>query len=49
MKQRLIWYIKQLLPLKYDTVFRENEVKKLCIWHMWLGRCFNIRYFQLAE
>lgn len=47
--ESLKWYIKQLVPLTYDTTFYENGEHKLCIWKMFLGRCYNVRYFKLAE
>lgn len=47
--KKLIWYLKQIFPLKYDTTFTENNLRKLCIWRMWLGRCCNARYFELKE
>lgn len=48
MYKKLIWCVKQLLPLKYDTAFTEAGVGRLCIWRMWLGRCFDIRWFELS-
>lgn len=44
-----IWYLKQLLPLRYESVYLEGGKKMLCIWRMWFGRCFNVRYFELAK
>lgn len=46
--ERLRWYIKQLLPLTHITTFTENGRRRLCIWNMWLGQSFNVRYFDLA-
>jgi len=46
--QKIIWYLKQLLPLTYVTTFTENGRRRLCIWRMWWGRSFAIRYFDLA-
>lgn len=46
--ERFKWYLKQVLPLGYVTTFTENGKRRLCIWRMWLGRCFNTRYFDLA-
>ena len=46
---KLTWYLKQLFPLKYDTTFTENKMRKLCIWIMWFGRCYKARYFELKE
>lgn len=41
----MIWYLKQLFPLKYDTVYWENGEKKVEIWRMFFGRCFNIKTY----
>lgn len=38
-----MWYLKQLLPMRYKTTYRENGVRKRCVWWMWLGRAFAIR------
>lgn len=42
------WYLKQLLPLQYTSIFREGDKRILCIWRMWFGRCYAIRDFILA-
>jgi len=48
--QRISWYLKQLLPLVYVSKFTdEANIKRLCIWRMWLGRCFDVRWFVLVE
>lgn len=39
------WYLMQLFPFKYDTVYEEDGVKKVAIWNMFLGRCYNIREY----
>ncbi|MBI4468119.1 MAG: hypothetical protein HY650_02235 [Acidobacteria bacterium] len=41
----LIWYLKQLLPLKYKTVYGNGEGTRWFSteWRMWLGRCFAVR------
>lgn len=40
---KIVWYLKQALPLTYRTRYRdENGRKHYCVWNMWLGRCFNI-------
>lgn len=37
------WLLKQLLPLKYETVYRnENNERIFCSWRMWFGKPFNI-------
>lgn len=47
--ERPIWALKQLLPLRYETEYHDKEGKWFCIWKMWLGECFNTRYYKLAS
>lgn len=49
LKIRLRWYVRQILPLRYESRYREGGKPILCIWRMWLGRCFNVRSFVLAD
>ena len=42
MKDKLVWYLKQLLPLKYYSEYKLNGVPYTCRWRMWFGRCFQI-------
>lgn len=44
---RIKWCLKQLFPLLYASVYYEGEKHIACIWQMWLGRCFNVRSFEL--
>jgi len=46
--ERIKWYAKQLLPLRYESTYTENGRRWLTIWRMWFGRCFAVRNFQLA-
>ena len=49
--ERLKWYLKQLFPLTYVATYSVSgkwRRRKLCVWNMWFGRCFNVRYFDLA-
>ena len=39
---RVKWYLKQLLPLTYRTEFAEGGKRKVAVWNMWFGRCYNI-------
>jgi len=39
---RIIWLVKQVLPLKYKTHYIENDKKYYCEWRMWFGKCFDI-------
>jgi hypothetical protein len=48
-KDRLIWYLRQLLPLHYRTMYWENGRKHFVVWRMWLGNCFAIDDVVVAE
>lgn len=43
MKNKIIWYLKQLLPLTYWSFYTENNIKVMSIWKMWLGKVYNHR------
>ena len=45
--KKLIYYLKQLLPLFYVSTFTEKGQRKLCIFRMWFGHSFNVRYYDL--
>lgn len=45
----LIWYFKQLFPFVYVSRYHEGDKPKLTIWRMWMGRCYNVRTYDLAE
>lgn len=47
--RKLVWYLKQLFPFNYVTTYREEGEKRLTIWRMWFGRCFNIQTYALKE
>ena len=44
---KAIWYLKQLLPLTYTSIYTEGEQKKLSVWKMFLGKCYNIKVYNL--
>jgi len=44
---KLLWYLKQLLPLKYDTTYGQDDKKYVSIWNMWFGKCFSIKQYEL--
>jgi len=46
---RLSWCLKQLLPFQYVSTYTEDEQRKLSVFRMWFGRCFNVRTYSLAE
>ena len=41
------WYLKQLLPLSYNTVCTEKGQKKVYIWNMFLGKCYNVKAYEV--
>ena len=43
------WYIKQLLPLTYRTIYTEEGLKYFCVWNMWFGRSYNIDKYIISE
>lgn len=43
------WYAKQLVPLKYRTVYGEDGKTYACEWRMWFGRCFAIKREIIGE
>lgn len=50
---KFIYYIKQLLPLKYHSKCRvQTELGltlKLAVWTQWFGKPFNVKWFTLAD
>lgn len=47
---KLLFYIKQLLPLTYYTKYRvQTGERYLDIWTQWLCKPFNIKHFTLAD
>ncbi len=49
--QKLIWYIKQLLPLKYHTTYTDVATNKrmIAVWRMWFGRQFWVQEWELTQ
>lgn len=42
MKNKIIWYIKQLLPLTYRTEYKTEDGQRwYTVWNMWFGKSFN--------
>ncbi len=46
---KLIWHIKQLLPLKYHTTYTDTATgqRMIAVWRMWLGRQFWVQRWEL--
>lgn len=49
--KKIIFYLKQLLPLTYYSKYRvQNEERQnLAVWTQWFGKTFNIKRFTLAD
>jgi len=47
MFNKLAWYVKQILPLKYKTVYKKNDVWHFTEWRMFFGRCFFVKDIKL--
>ena len=39
---KILWYLKQLLPLTYKTTYSIGDEKHYCKWTMFFGKCYNI-------
>ena len=40
---RGLWWLKQLWPHAYDTLYEEKGALHFCHWRMWLGRSYDIQ------
>lgn len=44
--KKIIWILKQILPFKYITTYKNSNGEKfICKWRMWLGKPFCIKHF----
>ncbi len=39
--KKITWYIKQILPLKYHSVYMVDGNKYISIWYQWFGKVFR--------
>jgi hypothetical protein len=39
--RKIIWGIKQLLPLTYRSHFTRGKKKIFSVWRMWFGKVFD--------
>ena len=47
--KKLRWYLKQLFPLWYASTYIEDGRRMVTVWQMWLGRCYNIRNYEVVN
>lgn len=45
--KKIMFYLKQLLPMTYYSKYRVQTGSKLAIWTQWFGKVFNIRRYEL--
>ncbi|WP_117161453.1 hypothetical protein [Paraliobacillus sp. X-1268] len=46
---KIIWYLKQLIPLTYRTKYTEDGVKYFTVWKMWLGKCYEVDSYEVKN
>ena len=50
MIKKLLWWLKQILPLTYVSKYANEDGKhELAVWKMWFGRCYHEQVFKLAD
>jgi len=42
--QRCVWSLKQLLPLPYTSMYRDEDGRHSCVWFQWFGVPFAISH-----
>ena len=40
---RIVWWLRQLLPLAYVSRYKAGGEQHFAAWKMWLGRCYAVR------
>jgi hypothetical protein len=46
---KIIWLIKQLFPLDYNSTFTENGIRKISTFKMWFGKCYNVKEYEFVK
>lgn len=50
MLNKILWYLKQLIPLKYKSFYVDNDnTFVLCTWIMWFGNCYKVTAKKLGK
>jgi len=51
MKSKTVWVLRQLLPLKYHSVYQEGQEKTwhYTKWNMWFGKCYDVEDRVLSQ
>ena len=48
-KNRLVWYMRQLFPIRYKTYFIQNNIHYYTEWRMWFGKYFNVKKREITK
>lgn len=46
---KIIWLLKQSLPLTYRSEYYEEGKNKFSVFKMWFGKCYNIDTFEIIK
>ncbi len=46
---KILWRLKQMLPLTYVSEYTEGGNRQVCVWKMWFGRSFSIRRWDIKS
>ena len=49
MLNKIKWCLKQAFKLQYYSYYTENNIRYVCTWEMWLGKCYNIKKYKIEE
>lgn len=44
----MLWFLKQLLPLTYRSVYSKGGKKYFAVWNMWFGHVFNNDEYEIV-
>ncbi len=46
--EKMLWHLKQILPMTYTTRCEMNGKKYFVVWKMWFCRCFKEKWIEIA-
>ncbi len=49
MKNKIIYYLKQLLPLSYYTTYYSDGNRYVSTWEQWFGQPYNINHYLICS
>lgn len=39
--RKLTWYARQLLPLTYQSHYKNDRQQRFAVWKMWFGKVYD--------